>query len=653
MGSYENIVKISEMKKKINEGDLLSAQKILDTMELKKIKNMADLNLFAEVYRENQRYEEAVDLYLKIYEKVKSRKALYHLVEVLIALNNAEDAEYYLEQYQKLAPRDYINFVFRYKIDKIKGESFERQIETLAELKKVEYTEKWAYELAKLYYKAGMEEECIRECEDIELWFGEGTYVEKARILRSTYSGEVDKERIMEEIKRRAEVIGSLGSNSYSEEEADTYNEDQQEGAQYPAEEAYDMDGDLYPPTDFMDQEDNGDFEDGLRKDVQNIMIQEQPEDGSYYDYEYDEEETDGIMQEPEETLYEPYTTEMSEEDSGQEGVTAEEAASGSLANTEDQSIIKQIENVEAEQAKAVKDKDKQDEADRKKADQDKMDQEDEHMIYKLLEEDSLDEEDHKLKQIAEELQVNMDELFGNFLHVLSVKKQLVKSLDMILNDRSRIQTLIITGAEGSGKTTLAKDIALFLYQSGKLKSSRLAKISADKLNTVDVMSKKEILKDCCMVVEKASELKRTTIDQLLDLAGQLHGDIAIIFEEEKKNMNKLFREYPKLMDILKNRIHLPQYNTEDLLGFAFACLRQKDYRLEAKAEQVLQGKINQIVKQSEPRRYLEQIYDLMQSAMNAADIRMGKQLSALASQGRLKDVEAATVTVQDINVKP
>jgi energy-coupling factor transporter ATP-binding protein EcfA2 len=282
-----------------------------------------------------------------------------------------------------------------------------------------------------------------------------------------------------------------------------------------------------------------------------------------------------------------------------------------------------------------------------------KAEQEVEHMIYRLLEEDSLDEEDRRLKQLSDELQINTDELFGNFLHVLSVKKQLVKCLDMIMNERSKLQTLIITGTEGSGKTTLAKDIALFYFQSGKLKSSKLAKISADKLNTVDVLSKKEILKDCCLVVENASELKHTTIDNLLDLAGQLHGDIAIIFEEEKKNMNKLFREYPKLMDLLKNRIHLPQYNTEDLMGFAFACLRQKDYRLDVKAEQVLQGKINQIAKQSEPHRHLEQIYDLMQSAMDAADIRMGKQLSDLASQGRLKDVEAVAITIDDINVRP
>jgi tetratricopeptide (TPR) repeat protein len=209
MGSYENIVKIEEMKKKVDEGDLLSAQKILDTMDIRKIKNTTDLNLIAEVYSQNERYEEAEELYHKIYEKTKSRKSLFQLIDTLIKLNNAEEADLYLDQYNKLAPEDFYNYVFRYKIDKIKGETFEHLIGILEELKKTEYTEKWAYELAKLYYKAGMEDKCIRECSDIVLWFGEGTYVEKAKILRSYYSGETDKDRIMDEIKRRAEEVNN------------------------------------------------------------------------------------------------------------------------------------------------------------------------------------------------------------------------------------------------------------------------------------------------------------------------------------------------------------------------------------------------------------------------------------------------------------
>ncbi|HKM00199.1 MAG TPA: tetratricopeptide repeat protein [Mobilitalea sp.] len=204
MGSYEIIVKTEEVKRKSMEGDYASAQRILDTIDLKKIKNMADLSLMAEVCSENGRYEEAMELLQRIYNKTKTRKVVYLLVLTSIKKMNVEDAEFYLKEYILLAPRDFYRYIFRYQIDKIKGEPYETLIETLRALKETERIEEWAYELAKLYYKAGMEEECINECSDLILWFGEGSYVEKAKILKAYYSGEVDKDMIISQLKKRA-----------------------------------------------------------------------------------------------------------------------------------------------------------------------------------------------------------------------------------------------------------------------------------------------------------------------------------------------------------------------------------------------------------------------------------------------------------------
>lgn len=204
MGSYEKIIKIEQIRKKMEEGDVFAAQKIVNTLDLKKIKKPLDIQLIAEVYAENEYYDEAAQLYIKLYNKSRTRKILYHLVDISIKRSNEEDAEYFLEEYQKIAPNDVDCLVFRYKIDKMKGKPYETLIESLEKLKKIEYTEKWAYELAKLYYKADMEKECINECSDIILWFGEGVYVEKAKMLRSYFSGEAGKEKLIETLKRKA-----------------------------------------------------------------------------------------------------------------------------------------------------------------------------------------------------------------------------------------------------------------------------------------------------------------------------------------------------------------------------------------------------------------------------------------------------------------
>jgi hypothetical protein len=587
MGSYENIVKIEEMRRRMEEGDTASAQKVLDTMEIKKIKNMSDLGLIAEVYAENERNEEAIQLYLRIYDKTKSRKSLFHLIDLYIGLQKHEEAEYYLREYEKIASKDFYKYIFRYKINKLKGETYETLIETLETLKNTEYMEKWAYELAKTYYKAGMEKECIQECSDIILWFGEGTYVEKAKLLRSYYSGETD---IMEELKRRAMEDTGRNVDTAKVIEAEEISLDQEF---YEQTDVSEVEEEIYSSTDFSVEEEESDFENELKKDIQGILTQE-AEDIS-----------------------------LSEENLPME---AEELPIGEESHTPFPIQHNEREIAEQEVEKA---------------------------IYQLLDEEDMDADDKKLNQIAEDLEINLEEIFGNFLHVKSVKKQLVKSLEGMLDIHTKTIQILITGTVGSGKTTLAKDITMFLYKTGKLKSSRIAKIKADKLNSIDVLTKMDTLKDCCLVVENASDLRRETIDSLLELCKHLHGNIAVIFEENKKNMNKLFRECPKLMDLFKNRIHLPGYTNEDLVGFAYACLKQKDYRLNQKAEPILLHKINQIARQTEPHMHLEEISSLMQVAMNSVDIRTGRQLTNLASQGRLRDLEVLTVLSEDFLIKP
>jgi len=651
MGNYENIVKIEEMRKKVEEGDFSSAQKILDTIEMKKIKNMSDLNLIAEVYAENERYDEAVELYLKIYDRTKSRRSLYQLINISINNNNAEDAQQYLIQYQKIAPRDFYRYVFRYKIDKMKGESYATLIETLETLRKIEYMEQWAYELAKTYYKAGMEEECIQECSDIVLWFGEGIYVEKAKLLRCYYSGEADKDKIMEELRRRASEDTGKITPADQDSNGSTENSERTENGQTDTRHIVASEEEIYDAANFIKEEETEEFEVGLKKDIQKLLTQEWEEDLDF------DEENETVEDVHNNTGNMDVQSDI--EDEGlqyhMDKVNGEDLQDNSTEIEEPEPEYNSIPNTEPEpEYNSVPISELEPEYKNTPISQKELEeQEVEETIYRLLQEEDMDEEDRKLSKLAGGLHLDMVEIFGNFLHVISIKKQLVKSLEMILDEHTKTVFLIITGTEGAGKTTLAKDITLFLNKTEKLKTSKIAKIKAEKLNAIDVMSKKETLRDCCLVVENASELKRGTIDSLLELSQCLQGDIAIVFEENKKNMNKLFRESPKLMDLFKNRIHLPQYTQEELIGFAYACLKQQDYNLSPKAQSILQNRIIKIAKQSEPHRHLEQIYNLMQSAMNAADIRTGRQLSNLAAQGKLKNMGVLNVLPEDFTIKP
>lgn len=219
MERYDNIVKIEEMRKLADVNQYEKAMKILETMDTGKIKALTDLSVIADIYMQNERYEEAMAVLTKVYGKTKTRRVLYQLVDLAIKRGNAEEAEDYLEQYIKAAPQDSSRFIFRYCIDKLNEEPYEVLIAALEQLKEYEYYEMWAYELAKIYHKAGMIDKCVRECSDIILWFGEGIYVEKAKLLKGYYVGEIDPIHMLKaKEKKEAEMkLGLDKTKDYTE----------------------------------------------------------------------------------------------------------------------------------------------------------------------------------------------------------------------------------------------------------------------------------------------------------------------------------------------------------------------------------------------------------------------------------------------------
>jgi hypothetical protein len=680
MAGYEIMIKTEELRKKVRAGDYSSALRVLDTIDIKKVKNTADLSLMAEVYMQNGRYEEAYDIYYKVYGRTKTRTALFRLIYTAIKKNSMDEAVMYLSEYEKQAPDDFYIHIFRYQIDKRRGKPYKTLIDHLKALKKKEYIEQWAYELAKLYYKAGMEEECIRECSDIILWFGEGSYVEKARLLRAYYSGEADKDEIMEELKRRAfqdtsrwdikdELKKAEGDYSANNIKSAKDNEDDDISAENIT-------------VEYSDDKAVDELIETMKKDVEEILSGEDNKSRYADNAAYEEPTADNAAyEEPakDNAIYgEPSEDNAAYEESAADNAAYEEPAADNAAYEKPAAYDTVYEEPAADNTAYEKssadntmyekpaadntmyeepagDHAAQDEQVSKReyifAGRDRIDTEAEAELKRLIEEED-EGEGRRLKQIAEEYDFDLFEVFGNFLHVRHVRKQLANSLELILDRRTKSVQMIITGASGSGKTELAKDISIFLYRTGRLKSSKVAKITAEKLNSIDILKKKDALKDCCLVIENASELKASAVNKLLELIRYYRGDIAVIFEVNRKNMNKLFRICPKLMEMFQNRIHLSSYTEEELLGFAYAGIKQKDYRLLNGADKILKEAVYNIVKEYGPGEQLGQIRKTIDTAMNSADIRMGKQLPGLAAEGKLGEVELLSILPEDFEAK-
>lgn len=184
MDKYKVILKIEQTKRLASEKKYKEAYEEMKFLNLAKMKNYDDLIIFADIFVRNKKYVEAKELLERLHTKTVTRRLLTQLIFVSAKTKNFVDAEKYYQEYVRIAPKDINKYILRYRIDKEKGLSKDILIKTLEELKEYDYVEEWAYELAKLYHKAGRSKECIRECSNIELWFGDGIIVEKAKLLR-------------------------------------------------------------------------------------------------------------------------------------------------------------------------------------------------------------------------------------------------------------------------------------------------------------------------------------------------------------------------------------------------------------------------------------------------------------------------------------
>lgn len=184
MDKYEFSMKLDELKRLAANGQFRKAGKVLETIDLKKIKNIKELYVAIDILIENEKYEQAKEQLISISKKLKSRRVFHQLVDVSIKAKEVDSAKKYMKEFYKLAPKDSYNYVFRYQLAVLMQEGYEKQVEILEDLKQYEYLEKWAYELAKVYHRAGRDEDCVAECEDLILWFGDGVYVEKAKALK-------------------------------------------------------------------------------------------------------------------------------------------------------------------------------------------------------------------------------------------------------------------------------------------------------------------------------------------------------------------------------------------------------------------------------------------------------------------------------------
>ena len=178
-------VKLGEINKLVEARDYKGAMQIVDSIDWRRVKNVRTLCVVGEIYAANKRYEESKEIFLLAYHRAPiGKNILYRLIEVSLKMGQISEATEFFDEYREVAGNDNSQYIQRYKIARAKNASLNEQIRILEEYKEKEFTERWSYELAKLYYKAGDKQKCLDLCNEMILWFNDGNYVMKALDLK-------------------------------------------------------------------------------------------------------------------------------------------------------------------------------------------------------------------------------------------------------------------------------------------------------------------------------------------------------------------------------------------------------------------------------------------------------------------------------------
>lgn len=189
MDKYEYQIRAEEIKALIAEGEFAEAVKIADTIDWRRVRSVMMLCTISDLYKVNRRYQESKDILLLAYEKhPTARSIVYSLCELSIKMEEYVQAIEYYKEFVQIAPKDTGRYILQYRLYEAQDVSLEERIEVLKEFKKHDYREKWAYELAYLYHRIGLATQCVEECDEMFIMFGEGKYIIKALELKALHT---------------------------------------------------------------------------------------------------------------------------------------------------------------------------------------------------------------------------------------------------------------------------------------------------------------------------------------------------------------------------------------------------------------------------------------------------------------------------------
>ena len=117
MDKHEYRSKTEQMLQYLKQKSYTEALEIAESIEWKKVKNVAVLCAVSEVYEANGQYQKGRDILFMAYDRSpESKKIVYRLGILALKMNELKEAVDCYEEFIALAPKDPNSYILKYKI---------------------------------------------------------------------------------------------------------------------------------------------------------------------------------------------------------------------------------------------------------------------------------------------------------------------------------------------------------------------------------------------------------------------------------------------------------------------------------------------------------------------------------------------------------
>ena len=654
---------MKQVKAYVLDGHFDRALEVIKSIDVNRIKVAPSLCLIGEVYMRQQMYEEAEAVFLKAYAKSpKNRRILNLLTSLYIEMGNYPEAEYYYKEFIAVASRDLNRYILRYRLDRAKGERKSVLIHTLERLKDYEYIEEWAFELARLYHEAGEDEQCIHECDEIVLWFGNGEYVNKAIELKCSITKEplpiylaaekqfakagedpllgqvpddggfdigIVEQGIAEEEEKKEEWQKTMASLSKSMDAQSQGQAGEPKTEDEPVSQPQSAGTDTMTKDQLFDALSSGDTRSDFWKSKERPSdIDEMAEKyADMPDEELDRDEViDGIQEE--ELFNTFFGTEGDDDDDDdfddQDEVISEAEQSEIEAFFGGSEDDEEADEQEVQAQTAYDEETEVVDEDGLIMDEDDIIEErvwtaeDKDFIAGLFEKDSKTESDvlatvPNINYVKEQL----SKTFTKFEETATEKFDILASYDI---------NFVVLSTDKSLKSQIALGIAKALNTYGLCDKSKIVRASAEELNARDFSVIFDKLQGGCLIIEKADLLSEKSVSIIEWEVNKENQKTAIVLESFYDEMMEFWKKHQSLRSKFLNVINVSKYNEMELVTLAKGYIEQKKYEMAPEVALILRDYFKKCLENNQVVNY-EDVMGIVDVAITNVENRNSKNL--------------------------